>query len=119
MESSSGMLTAAVLILAGVYQFTALKGACLAHCRSPVAFLATRWSNGPFRMGLKHGAYCLGCCWAVMCVLFAVGVMNLLWIAALSALALLEKAVPRGDLIGRGSGVLLVAAGLAVLVGAG
>jgi predicted metal-binding membrane protein len=116
MESSSGALTATVLILAGVYQFTALKGACLAHCRSPVAFLATHWSAGPFRMGLRHGAYCLGCCWAVMCVVFAVGVMNLLWIAALSALALLEKTAPRGDLIGRGSGVLLVVAGIAALV---
>jgi predicted metal-binding membrane protein len=118
MDSSSALLSATVLILAGAYQLTALKGACLAHCRSPVAFLASRWRDGPFRMGARHGAYCLGCCWAVMCVLFAVGVMNLAWIAALSALALLEKTAPRGDLVGRWSGVLLVAAGIVVLVGA-
>jgi predicted metal-binding membrane protein len=118
MESSSAALSATVLILAGAYQLTALKGACLAHCRSPVAFLAKFWSAGPLRMGLRHGAYCLGCCWAVMCVLFAVGVMHLAWIAALSALALLEKAAPRGDLIGRWSGLVLVVAGLVTLVGA-
>lgn len=119
MESSSSLLTATVLILAGAYQLTALKGACLAHCRSPVAFLAAHWPEGPLRMGLRHGAYCLGCCWAVMCVLFAVGVMNLAWIAALSALALVEKTVARGDLVSRVGGVLLIALGVVALLRGG
>jgi predicted metal-binding membrane protein len=115
MESSSAVMTAAVLILAGVYQLTAWKGACLAHCRSPIAFLSSHWSDGPLRMGVRHGMFCLGCCWAAMCVLFAVGVMNLAWIAALSALVLLEKTLPRGDLIARISGVLLIVAGVAAM----
>jgi predicted metal-binding membrane protein len=112
MESGSKVLVAAVLILAGAYQLTRWKGSCLAHCRSPIAFITRHWSAGPFRMGLLHGTYCLGCCWAVMCVLFAVGVMNLAGIAALSALVLLEKILPRGDLIARGSGVVLIAVGV-------
>jgi len=107
------------LIAAGLYQMTPLKNVCLQHCRSPVHFLAGRWrkgATGAFRTGLHHGLYCLGCCWALMLLLFVGGVMNLLWIAALAALVLLEKIIPRGDLLGRASGSLLVLAGLWLIV---
>ncbi len=115
MESTSAGVAGAVLLMAGTYQLSQWKGTCLAHCRSPIAFLNRHWRSGPFRMGFAHGSYCLGCCWAAMSVLFAVGVMNLAWIAGLSALVLLEKTVPRGALVARASGVLLVAAGVFVL----
>jgi predicted metal-binding membrane protein len=115
MESTSAAVAGAILLLAGAYQVSRWKGTCLAHCRSPIAFLNQRWRSGPFRMGLIHGGYCLGCCWAAMGVLFAVGVMNLAWIAALSALVLLEKTVPRGVLVARASGALLMAAGVLAL----
>jgi len=103
------------LILAGLYQWTPLKNACLVHCRSPITFLAHHWRKGPtgaFRMGLHHGLYCVGCCWVLMALLFVFGVMNLLWIAALAIFVLLEKVLPRGDLVGRASGGLMIAAGL-------
>ena len=79
MTASSPRLGGAILIAAGVYQLTPFKGACLTHCRSPLGFLMTNWRDGTagaLRMGVAHGAYCLGCCWALMCVLFVVGVMN-------------------------------------------
>jgi predicted metal-binding membrane protein len=115
MESTSAAVGGAVLLIAGAYQLSQWKGSCLAHCRSPLAFLTQHWQSGPFRMGFVHGSYCLGCCWAVMSVLFAVGVMNLAWIAGLSALVLLEKTLPRGALVARGSGVLMLVAGMLVL----
>jgi predicted metal-binding membrane protein len=94
MESTNRMLGAGLLLIAGLFQFSRLKYACLAHCRSPIGFFATEWrpdSWGAFKMGLKHGAHCLGCCWALMGLLFAFGVMNLLWVAGLSIFVLLEK----------------------------
>jgi predicted metal-binding membrane protein len=112
MQSSSRALAATVLVLAGVYQLTSWKSRCLAQCRSPFSFLSRYWSAGPMRMGLLHGAYCLGCCWTAMCVLFAVGVMNLAWVAALSALVLLEKTVPHGQWVARLSGVLFMGLGI-------
>lgn len=118
MESRSATFGAAVLILAGLYQLTPWKSACLAHCRSPIAFLTQHWRpglTGTFRMGLSHGAYCVGCCWAVMSVLFVVGVMNLAWIAALSAFALVEKILPWGHAVARTTGALLLGAGVVVL----
>jgi predicted metal-binding membrane protein len=87
MESTSKMLGAGLLLVAGLFQFSRLKYACLVHCRSPIGFFATEWQPGvwgAFRMGLKHGTHCLGCCWALMGLLFAFGVMNLLWVATLS-----------------------------------
>ena len=87
MESTSKVLGAGLLLVAGLFQFSRLKFACLTHCRSPMGFLATEWrggSWGAFRMGLKHGGYCLGCCWALMGLLFAFGVMNLFWVASIS-----------------------------------
>jgi predicted metal-binding membrane protein len=102
---------AAILILAGVYQLTPFKNACLAHCRSPLGFFMTEWRDGisgAFTMGIKHGAHCLGCCWMLMGLLFVFGVMNLLWVAALSVLVLLEKLAPFGHTIARVSGVAML-----------
>jgi predicted metal-binding membrane protein len=109
----------ATLFGAGLFQLTPLKTACLARCRSPLMFLMTRWRCGrfgPFAMGLDHGAYCLGCCWALMLVMFVAGVMNLTWMAALTLLMALEKIVPRGELLARGAGTALVGAGVWLLL---
>jgi predicted metal-binding membrane protein len=119
MVSASPWLGGGLLILAGIYQWTPLKNACLVHCRSPITFLAHHWRPGrvgAFRMGLHHGLYCIGCCWVLMALLFVFGVMNLLWIAALAVFVLLEKVLPRGDLVGRASGGLMIAAGLLLIV---
>ncbi len=108
---------ALLLMLAGVYQLTPLKNACLAQCRSPLGFFMTEWrsgATGAFVMGIKHGAYCVGCCWMLMGLLFVFGVMNLLWVAALSGLVLLEKLAPFGRAIARTSGVLMVAGAIAL-----
>jgi predicted metal-binding membrane protein len=105
-------LAALLIALAGVYQLTPLKNVCLRHCRSPAEFLSAHWrrgTSGALRMGVDHGAYCVGCCWLLMGLLFAVGVMNLLWVAALAVFVLLEKLVPRGELLARISGVALIA----------
>jgi predicted metal-binding membrane protein len=118
MESTSKVLGGGLLLIAGLFQFTRLKDACLAHCRSPLGFFTTEWRHGSwgaFRMGLKHGGYCLGCCWALMGLLFAFGVMNLLWVAAISAFVLLEKIGPANKLISRLSGLLLIAWAAGVL----
>ena len=101
-------------MIAGVFQLTPLKDACLSNCRSPLGFFMTEWrggSGGAFRMGLKHGIMCVGCCWALMALLFVMGVMNLAWVAALSAFVLIEKATPYGRLVARSSGVAMVLAG--------
>jgi predicted metal-binding membrane protein len=92
--STSPWLSASVLALAAVYQVMPLKQACLEHCRSPAHYLSRNWrdgAGGAFRMGVEHGAYCLGCCWVLMLLLFVGGVMNLLWIAALAVFVLVEK----------------------------
>ena len=107
-------LAGTVLIVAGLYQWTPLKQACLRHCRSPLEFITAYWrpgARGAFAMGLRHGAYCLGCCWMLMLLLFVGGVMNFAWIAGLALFVLVEKLVPAGHWIGRGAGVLLVAWG--------
>ncbi|SPH24362.1 hypothetical protein DEA8626_03413 [Defluviimonas aquaemixtae] len=117
--SNSRWLSAALLALAAVYQFSALKHRCLAECRAPAEFLARHWRNGAggaFVMGLRHGAFCTGCCWALMLLLFVGGVMNLLWIAALAAIVLVEKLAPSGALLGRIGGVLLLTWAGATLV---
>ncbi|MDE2007065.1 MAG: DUF2182 domain-containing protein [Rhodospirillales bacterium] len=110
-------LGAAIFLLAGAYQFSPLKLACLGACRSPLGFLMTQWrdgAGGALRMGLRHGAICLGCCWALMALLFAVGAMNLLWVAGLGALVLIEKLAPGGGWIARAGGIALIAAGIAI-----
>jgi predicted metal-binding membrane protein len=120
MTASSPHLAGTILLAAGIYQFTSLKGACLAHCRSPLGFLMSNWRDGTFgafSMGFRHGAYCLGCCWALMCLLFAVGVMNLVWVAALTILVLFEKVGPAGTLVARVAGATMVGFGLLYLAG--
>ncbi|MFN2445943.1 MAG: DUF2182 domain-containing protein [Vicinamibacterales bacterium] len=119
MEATSSRISATLLLMAGVYQVTPIKHACLRTCRSPLGFLMSRWrsgSFGAFRMGLEHGAYCVGCCWALMLLLFAGGVMNLTVIAALTAFVAFEKLVPLGLRGARVSGALLMAAGFWTLV---
>jgi predicted metal-binding membrane protein len=120
MEVSSRTAAAVFLIVAGVYQWTPWKQACLTACQSPLAFLMRRWRSGAwgaFRMGVDHGAYCVGCCWALMLLLFAGGVMNLTVIVSLTAFLLAEKLMPPIAQGGRFSGVLLVAFGLYVAAG--
>jgi predicted metal-binding membrane protein len=117
MVSQNTVLGAALLIIAGVYQWLPLKDKCLHHCRSPVDFISTHWQTGTlgaFRMGLSHGGFCLGCCWALMALLFVGGVMNLLWIAGITLFVLLEKVLPLGDRGGHVSGVLMIITGLAI-----
>ena len=116
MASASPMLVGVLLIAAGIYQWTPLKEACLAHCRAPFDFLTRHWGGGPFRAGLHHGLFCLGCCWMLMVLLFAFGLMNLLWIAALALLVLIEKVLPIGGRMSHVTGVALVAWGVGVLV---
>ena len=120
MRTSSPYLGGAILVGAGIYQLTPFKGACLTHCRSPLGFMMTSWREGPlgaFQMGLRHGAYCVGCCWALMCVLFVVGVMNLAWVAALTIFVLLEKAGPAGGTLARIAGAGMVIAGVLRITG--
>lgn len=115
MAASKSGLGGLILVAAGAYQLTPWKGACLAHCRGPLGFLMTHWRGGRFgalRMGVHHGVYCLGCCWALMAVLFAVGVMNLVWVAALTVLVLIEKIMPGGRFIARAAGCILIAFGI-------
>ena len=121
MVIDSNMLGAIVLIAAGLYQWTPLKDVCLAQCQSPIGFLMR---HGGFRddprgcllLGLRHGGYCVGCCWVLMALLFVGGVMNVLWIALLALLVLLEKLTPIGRWIARAAGVACVAAGAWLLV---
>lgn len=120
MRSTSSVLGAGLLLLAGVYQWLPVKAACLDRCRGPLQFLLGAWRpgvRGAWHMGLAHGAYCLGCCWALMGLLFVVGVMNLLWVALIGGYVLLEKVLPRGPWLGRIAGLLLLAWGLALLFG--
>jgi predicted metal-binding membrane protein len=118
MVSASPWLGGAILIVAGLCQWTPLKRACLRHCRSPLAFIAEHWQPGALRLGLQHGFYCVGCCWALMLLLFVGGVMSLLWIGAITAFVLLEKLAPHGAQGGRLSGLALVFAGAWVLMSA-
>jgi predicted metal-binding membrane protein len=114
MSSKSDLFGAALLIAAGVYQLTPLKNACLRNCRAPAHFLSRYWRTGnlgAFRMGLRLGAYCVGCCWILTGLLFVGGVMNLLWIAAIAIFVLLEKTIPFGDVSGRFAGAAMILVG--------
>jgi len=118
MAATSPLLAGGLLVAAGVFQWTPLKRACLAACRSPLSFFMTGWREGrggAFVMGLRHGLYCVGCCWALMTLLFVAGIMNLLGVAFIAVAVLVEKVVPRGDLVGRLAGVVLVAAGVLIV----
>ena len=114
MVSTSAWFGAAMLIAAGIYQLTPLKNVCLRNCRSPAHFLSRYWRTGnlgAFLMGLRLGAYCVGCCWILMGLLFVGGVMNLLWIAAIAIFVLLEKTIPFGDVSGWVAGVAMILVG--------
>ncbi|WP_114287495.1 DUF2182 domain-containing protein [Candidatus Halocynthiibacter alkanivorans] len=118
MKISSSGLAGTVLILAGLYQFSALKNACLDHCRSPAQFLTRHrrpGARGALQMGAHHGTFCLGCCWALMALLFVGGIMNLFWIAGLAFYVIAEKTLPYSALIPKLTGVALILAGLVVL----
>ncbi|HJP99249.1 MAG TPA: DUF2182 domain-containing protein [Rhodanobacteraceae bacterium] len=107
-----------LLILAGAYQWLPAKRQCLAHCRSPAVFIASHWhpgARGALRLGLRHGVFCLGCCWMLMLLLFVGGVMNLAWIIAITLMVLLEKFASFGAQAGRLVGALLAVAGAAVI----
>jgi predicted metal-binding membrane protein len=118
MVTNSPVLGAGLLIAAGLYQMTPFKDACLRHCRSPAHFISNSWKPGAwgaFRMGLEHGAYCLGCCWLLMGLLFFGGVMSLLWIAGITLFVLLEKVLPLGNVGGRLAGGAAILCGVIIL----
>lgn len=120
MVSASPWLSGGLLVAAGVYQWLPLKEACLEKCRAPLQFFLFRWrpgTGGAFAMGAEHGLFCVGCCWALMLLLFAAGVMNLLWVAALAGFVLVEKLLPGARLTGRLAGIALIAAGAALMLG--
>lgn len=120
MGSQVPWVSATALIVTGLYQLSPLKNACLSHCRAPAAFLSRHWrpgAVGALRVGMMHGAYCIGCCWMLMALLFVGGVMNLAWIAALSLLVLAEKVLAAGRWVGRAAGIVLIAWGAAILLG--
>lgn len=114
MASSSVWLSSALLIVAGMYQWLPVKYVCLDKCRNPLQIFLMRWRNGrggAWRMGLEHGTFCVGCCWALMLVLFVAGVMSLVWVALIAAFVFAEKLLPRGRLTGHVAGAGLMIAG--------
>ncbi len=120
MWSTSATLTGGLLIAAGLYQLTPLKAACLEHCRSPASYLSRHWRDGrlgAFRMGLAHGTYCLGCCAVLMALLFAGGAMNLVWIAGLAIVVLIEKVAPWGVWFAHALAAVMILAGGWILLG--
>ena len=119
-RSSNALMSALILIGAGVYQLSPLKGACLSKCRSPLAYFLAQWRDGlsgAFTLGVRHGGYCVGCCWTLMAVMFVVGAMNLVWMGAITLLVLGEKLAPPGWQLHRVAGVGLVGAGMWVGIG--
>lgn len=121
MALGNAMLAGVVLVAAGLYQWTPLKTACLRHCRSPLDFLLFHWRDGAlgaFGSGMRHGAFCAGCCWMLMVLLFVGGVMSLAWIGTIALLVLLEKSLPWGGRMSRLTGAVLVLWGALTLVAA-
>ena len=119
MRLRSAAVSGAVLLLAGIYQWIPLKNRCLTFCRTPLSFLTQHWRagvRGGFVMGVRHGTYCVGCCWLLMVLLFVLGVMNLVWIAFLAAVVLVEKLSPRGMLVSRLAGVAAAGWGVYLLM---
>jgi len=119
MVVTSKWLSGVILLAAGSYQWSPLKDKCLAQCRSPIQFITGHWRAGrlgALRMGAAYGLYCVGCCWAIMLLLFVSGVMNMLWVALIAGFVLFEKLMPHGRLVGRIAGLILVGAGLYVLI---
>jgi predicted metal-binding membrane protein len=122
MATTSSLLGGGLFILAGLYELSPLKGRCLSHCRSPLEWLSSHRRQGAFGsllMGVEHGAYCVGCCWLLMLLLFVGGVMNLLWVAALAVIVLAQKLLPRGRALSRIGAVVMIACGVLLAVGGG
>ena len=120
MESSNPWFGGGLLIVAGIFQFTPWKRTCLNACRSPAEFLVRHWRPGVaggFYLGVANGLFCLGCCWVLMCVLYVVGAMNLVWVAALSVFVLAEKIGPAGAVVARVAGALMIIVGLLFVAG--
>ena len=118
MVANSPWLGAGILIAAGIYQMLPIKEACLKHCRSPIHFISTHWQPGKIgalKMGLSHGVFCVGCCWVLMLLLFVGGVMNLVWIAAITIFVLLEKVLPLGNTSSWLIGMVMIAGGAVIL----
>jgi predicted metal-binding membrane protein len=119
MAFTNAILASTVLIVAGIYQWTPLKDTCLRHCRSPSEFLVSHWPRGTLgavRIGIRHGLFCLGCCWMLMALSFVGGLMNLAWVGAIALFVLVEKTMPGGDWVSRLGGLSLIAWGADNLV---
>jgi predicted metal-binding membrane protein len=115
LQADAALFGGMVLVLAGAFQFSTLKSKCLSFCRTPLGFILSHWregQGGALRMGLHHGLYCIGCCWALMAILFVVGIMNLTWMVVLTLFMFIEKVNPRGLIVGRVVGALLIIAGM-------
>jgi predicted metal-binding membrane protein len=115
----SKRLAGMAFLLAAVYEFSPLKNRCLTQCSSPISFIMSHWRPGvagAFRMGVSHGAFCVGCCWALMLLLFSAGVMNLLWVAGLAVLVLVQKILPYGRVTTRATGTAMAVIGAALLI---
>lgn len=120
METTSPVLGGIILIAAGVFQFTPLKHTCLSHCRTPLGFFMAEWREGrlgTLLMGVRHGAFCVGCCWLIMALLFVAGVMNLIWITVIAAYVLVEKVLPGGHKVSWGIGALMIGWGVWMIMG--
>jgi predicted metal-binding membrane protein len=118
MATTSPALNGGLLIAAGIFQWTTPKRACLKGCRSPLSFLMSEWREGTagaFVMGLRHGVYCVGCCWVLMALLFVAGVMNLFWVAVIALFVMAEKILAKGELLGHIAGIGLMIAGAALM----
>jgi predicted metal-binding membrane protein len=119
MSAANNVLGAAILLVAGVYQWLPIKNVCLSRCRNPLQFFVTRWRSGAlgaWRMGIDHGTYCIGCCWALMLLLFVAGVMNLLWVALIAAFVFVEKLLPAARFTSHFAGGALIVAAVALLL---
>lgn len=119
MKLEPGPVAGGVLIVAGIYQFSPFKHACLHQCRTPIGFLMTQWLEGQwgaFVMGWRHGLFCVGCCWALMGLLFVVGVMNIFWIIAITVYVLLEKTFPYSKALTRAAGLGLLSSGVWIML---
>ncbi len=117
--SKSIFLTSAILIMAGIYQWLPIKSICLEKCRTPLNFFLGNWkkgNSGALLMGIEHGSFCLGCCWVLMFMLFLAGVMNLIWVALITVFVFIEKVFPKGNLIGKTAGIIMIVAGLVQLI---
>jgi len=115
MVSSSDYLSAGILVVAGIYQWLPIKDQCLHKCRSPIEYISQKWRKGylgAIKMGFGHGVYCLGCCWALMALLFVGGVMNLFWIALIAFYVLVEKVLPFGEIVARTIGAVMIFFGI-------